>query len=235
MAKMIINGVLPGSLARGALVMIGAPILLQSCTEIVAPAEPQPPTDVVATLVQPTTVRLSWSARPSREYIAGYTVYRSGDSVAFVTDTQYVESDLREGIALNYAVASNSKWGIRSTVSTAVSVTTRDATPPRVIQTFPADKSGPVSLTGLGVVVYFSEPMDAASINSSTIKVESVTSGTQLTAFVSYAPHQEFATISGDGRPLPGGSTIKVTITAGIRDLAGNHPAQDYSFTYTTM
>lgn len=213
----------------GAIGMLWA---LQACSEPFSPADPQPPADLAASLVEPTTVRLTWSARPTNEQIAGYTIYRNGDSVAFVAGTEFIERELVEEIQLSYAIASRSERGTTSAVSPAVSIKTRDASPPRILQTFPEDKSGPLLNTTIQPVIYFSEPMDSASINTSTIKMENLTTGAPVSGIVSYRPQQAFATFFVG--LLPGSSSFRITVTKGVRDLAGNSPIQDYSFTFTT-
>lgn len=103
-----------------------------------------------------------------------------------------------------------------------------DTTPPTVESITPANGATgqPVSTI---LTVEFSEAMDVASIDASTFQVRrggTVVSGTVTVddTMVSFDPTGELA----------GQSTFTVTLTTGVKDLAGNGLAQSFSWSFTT-
>lgn len=100
--------------------------------------------------------------------------------------------------------------------------TTTDTSAPTVW----ASNPGCVPLNG-PVTVAFDEPMDAASINTSTFLVDGVT-GT-----VAYNTVNNTATFTPSA-PFTAGTTYNGTITTGAMDLGEVPIAQDYHFQFTT-
>ncbi|HPT44819.1 MAG TPA: Ig-like domain-containing protein, partial [Candidatus Rifleibacterium sp.] len=106
-----------------------------------------------------------------------------------------------------------------STVS-AASLIPPDTTPPGILSGgfFPPENALNVP-TGTAITVYFTEPIDASTINTSTFTVAG--GSNRIGGFV---------TLSGDGLtatftptlPLPYASLITVTIASDVRDLASN-------------
>lgn len=205
--------------------------LFAGCSEVIAPADPQPPADLRGELISGTTVRLTWSPRPRNEWISSYVIFRNGDSVASVSNPEYVEANLLERVNLEYAVAAVATNGVRSLASAPVALMTRDETSPRVTQTLPAHGAGPLQVVGISIRILFSEPVDPSSVTAETIRVE--TNGMPVTGTVTYYSNDQSAGFIVHGR-LPGSSTIRVLATSGIRDPAGNR-LSDFSYTFTTI
>lgn len=105
----------------------------------------------------------------------------------------------------------------------------------------PVDEILPVTLsttpvagsTGIGfnkvLSVAFSEPMDAATINTSTFTLSQGT--TSVTGTVAYSGTTATFT---PATPLAAGTTYKAKITTGVKDIAGNPLAADVVWDFTT-
>lgn len=80
------------------------------------------------------------------------------------------------------------------------------------------------------VTAVFSEPMDAATINTSTFTLEE-NSGVAVAGGVSYSG---VTAIFTPVALLASSATYTATITTAARDLSGNSAANDFSWTFTT-
>lgn len=105
-----------------------------------------------------------------------------------------------------------------------------DTTPPFVKATLPV--SGATGVATGTVSITFSEPVDHTTLTSSTITVKqgvTVVPGTigydEATATASFVPASGFLA----------GKDYTVSITTGVKDLAGNNLSPAYSFTFTTL
>jgi hypothetical protein len=197
------------------------------------PPHPSAPAGVTATLSAPTTVQLSWSARPSSERILSYGVYRNGRKIGETEETTFLDAALAEAVTLEYSVTAIAE-SEESPPSASVSVTTRDATAPKIVQSIPANGAGPVPVLSAIVTVAFSEAMDSASINSSTLVVRIGATGPAITGTVSYNSQQQYAQFNPGPSGMPAATTIFVTAATGIKDRAGNPLAAPFTFSFTT-
>jgi len=112
--------------------------------------------------------------------------------------------------------------------------TPADTTPPEVVSVLPVNGSTDVA-TNTAISVTFSEDMDPSTINENTVTVSS-SAGTlsvprNLSGAVSYA--DKIATFSPTA-DLPFSTTVTITVTTGVTDLAGNALAAAYVFTFST-
>ena len=108
---------------------------------------------------------------------------------------------------------------------------TPDTTPPTVVATDPADTATGVFVDG-SISVTFSEPMNAATISTTTFTLEDA-SHIQVPANVSYVDNT--ATLT----PTPINSLVlsapyTATVTTGVRDLAGNALSAAHTWSFTT-
>jgi hypothetical protein len=207
-------------------------VVLASCEDAITPP-PSPPTDVTATLSAPTTVQLAWKSRPAAERIIAYSVYRNGKKIGESTETTFLDAGLAEAVTLEYSVSAIAE-SQESPRSPVVSVTTRDATAPRVVQNFPATGAGPVPVLSALVTIAFSESMDSASINASTLVVRMGPAGPTVPGTVTYNSQQQYAQFNPGQSGMPPDATIVVTATTGIKDRAGNPLAAPFTFNFTT-
>jgi hypothetical protein len=127
--------------------------------------------------------------------------------------------------AAGNALASNFSWSF-----TTLAV---DTTPPTVASVTPASDATNVSL-GTSVSATFSEPISAASVNGTTFFLRDA-SGTAIAASVSSSGSS--ATLQ-PSLSLQPGTTYTATLlsgSAGIKDMAGNALAADFTWSFTTV
>lgn len=216
---------------RSALFVLAAIVIATAC-DSTAPS-PTAPGNLVATLSAPTTVQLSWSANPKSQEIDKYIVYRSGREIGQTAEPTFSDASLRENASLSYSVAAVARSGLVSDTSSVVTITTRDATPPKVIQSFPADGAGPLPVENVLVRVVFNEAMDSTSINASTLTLKVGPTGEPIPGAIIYNSRSAFVDFVST-HTMPPATTIVVTAGTGIKDAAGNGLAAPYSFSFTT-
>ncbi|RKX74629.1 MAG: hypothetical protein DRP87_16460 [Spirochaetes bacterium] len=105
-----------------------------------------------------------------------------------------------------------------------------DTSPPEVISISPLDGAKDVERE-LNITATFSEEMDEATINTTTFLVED--GANAISGTVSYNSSSKKATFTPDN-PLELLKTYFVTITTGVKDLAGNGLAQEKTWSFTT-
>jgi hypothetical protein len=123
--------------------------------------------------------------------------------------------------------------------STAISVTVSnnaDSTPPSITGAAPAAGQSGVNRS-TAVTVNFSEAMNPATINATTITLRTA-ANVLVPATVSYSSGQRRATLNPTTQ-LAAKSTYTVTVRGGsvdprVKDLAGNSLATDNTWTFTT-
>ena len=112
---------------------------------------------------------------------------------------------------------------------------TIDLTPPTVTAATPGDGAAGASTTP-ALSVTFSEPVDPATLNASTITLSQQADGLAIPATVSYDDATRTARLSLDGdlNPL---RTYVITVKGGdggVKDVAGNALAADVTSSFTT-
>jgi parallel beta-helix repeat protein len=111
-----------------------------------------------------------------------------------------------------------------------VTVTYRDATSPAVLSTFPFPSECIRFETSSAIRVGFSEAMDPASITTSTLWLTDDLNN-RVSGSVAYADWVATITPTSD---LQASTSYTVTVSRGVKDIAGNALAADYSWTFTT-
>ena len=112
------------------------------------------------------------------------------------------------------------------------SFTTRDDTPPTVTAVSPANGATQVNPTTT-VNITFSEAMDASTINGTNISLRLSSSGASVTGTVTYNATSHVATFTPAGA-LGAPANYTVTVSTGVKDLAGNAMAAAFQSTFTT-
>lgn len=109
--------------------------------------------------------------------------------------------------------------------------TNPDTTPPSVLSVSPANGSICASTTGT-VTATFSESLDPSTVNGGTFLVTGA--GNQaVTGTVSYIGNQT-AAFAPDA-PFAAAASFMATLTAGIKDLAGNALTSPFTWNFTTI
>lgn len=227
-------------IARRSLAFLSVSVLAMSasgCGELTGPESPTTPTDVVATLASATSVTVTWTPSPLNDGVVSYSIFRNGTKVG-ETDgpvATYTDTGLTPQVTYVYSVAANCKSGIvsaRSVETPASTVTTTDVTRPTVISTIPAAGSTH-STRGSTTTVTFSEPMDPASITPATFHIRITATGEILPGTVTY----NATTRTAEFRPtnlLPNATSLTTVVTTGVKDLAGNTLAANFTSTWST-
>ena len=107
-----------------------------------------------------------------------------------------------------------------------------DTTPPTVTATNPTNAATNVAVSTT-VTATFSEPMAPASINGSSVTLTDTTTSSAVGASVSYDVPSQTATLTPSAA-LAAGHNFSASVTTAATDLAGNHLATTYSWTFGT-
>jgi methionine-rich copper-binding protein CopC len=110
--------------------------------------------------------------------------------------------------------------------------TTVDVVPPTVTSVNPANAQLNVP-TNTTVQVTFSEPMDPATITTSTVVLRNTATTAVVPATVSYNTATRVATLTPTG-PLSNATNYTVNVTTGVKDVSGNALAAQFNSTFTT-
>ena len=110
---------------------------------------------------------------------------------------------------------------------------TVESTPPTVLSVSPPDGATNVA-TNTAVQVAFSEPMDQATINGTTISLKNTSTSAVLAATVVYNVGTNSATLTPSG-PLSNSTQYTVTVTTGVKDVAGNAMTTQFTSKFTTV
>jgi chitodextrinase len=92
---------------------------------------PQPPSNLVATVITTTRVNLSWTAGSDNVGVTNYEIFRGGSLLTTVGNvTSYSDTTVMAGATYSYQVRARDAAALRSTFSNTATVTTTDGTPP---------------------------------------------------------------------------------------------------------
>ncbi len=210
-------------------------LAIAACGELTGPKSPSTPTDVAVTLASATSATVTWTPSPLNDGVISYSIFRNGTKVGESTTTSFTDTGLAQQTTYVYSVAANCKGGIvsdRSAETAQSTVTTVDITPPRVLSTIPVNGATGVSRGGTSTV-NFSEPMDPATINTSTFNIRVTSSGQILAGTVTYNATTRVAEFIPSA-PLPNLTNLTVTVTTGVKDLAGNAMTAPFTASWTT-
>jgi hypothetical protein len=162
--------------------------------------------------------------------VAGNVNYNTTTHNASFTPNQTLLQNT--GYTLTISGAVKDAAGNQMGTPVTVSVTTSDITPPTVISTVPADGATGVSNTA-PITAKFSEPMEIASINSSTFTVKTTSGGAAVAGVVTYDNASSTATFTPSSS-LASSTSYTATITTGARDVSQNNMAAAKVWTFTT-
>ena len=219
-------------------------------------ADPVPPTvvstspgcGVIGVPVGTTAITATFSKPmdPTTMIAANFAVTGPGTTpiagaVTFTAATNTVRFTPAGALPLNTLVTITVTTGAKSLTGTAMAATfvcsfttAAAAIPPTVTAMAPACGATGVP-TNRKVAVTFSEVMDATTITGTTFTV----TGPGVTAIpgtITYAAASNIATFTPTpaGTLLPANTLITVTVTTGVKDLAGIAMASNFSCTFTT-
>jgi hypothetical protein len=171
-------------------------------------------------------------AGPDSIAVTGTVTYTAAGSVATFTpsaplayNTLYTATITTGATGLNGAsLASNYVWSF-TTAAAVIPIA------PTVLSTIPANLATNVPLNQV-VSATFSEPMDPATINSTTFTLTATGGGTVL-GIVAYAAVGNTLTFTPAANLAPV-TQYTATISTGAKDLSGTPLSSAYSWTFTT-
>jgi hypothetical protein len=198
-------------------------MVIAACGELTGPTSPETPINVTATLSGPTTATITGARSPQSDGVISFNVLRNGQKVGETEGLSFTDTGLGEKATYKYTVSANCTSGVLSDPSpesAAATVTTLDITGPRIVLINPSSNQTGVS-TGATVAVTFNEPIDPTTINTTTFSLKVTATGANIPGTVTYTP----ASLMAEFKPtsaLPSGASITATVTAGVKDVAGN-------------
>lgn len=196
----------------------------------VAPAAPV--VNAVPSLINLATLLVTGSAEPlSTVRVAGGAVLaeaRASSSGAFSVGVPLSTNDANTLSVIAIDASGNPSAATHTDVTGVPLIVTNDSTPPSIVSSIPADGATAVGW-GSGIVVRFSEGIDASSVNALNFKLDSPPLTGELaldgTTGVRFTPSAS----------LPSNTRIIVRLRAGgLRDVAGNGFQQDQLLSFTT-
>ncbi len=218
-----------------AVAAVAIAIVIGSCVNDVAPPDViSPPTNVTVTLVGPGSARITWTAPPEAAYVDSYNVLRDGVKIAETIVTSYQDNNLLQGVTYKYRVSANGQIGIPGELSAETvtsAITIPDITAPTITSATPAAGATGIA-SNATVSVTFSEPMDAATISTTTFFLKT-SGGALIPGAVGYTAATRTAVFTPTSA-LPSSTSLTANVTTGAKDAAGNGLATIFSLSFTT-
>jgi chitodextrinase len=175
---------------------------------------PSTPTNLTATAVTSSSVKLNWSASSDNIGVTGYNIYRNGTKINTSATNSFTDTGLSVGVSYTYTIDAYDAGGNISAKSTATSITLADTTAPSV-PTSVILKTKTSSSIGIG--------WTASSDNVAVTGYKIYRGGTLVGSSAS--------TSFTDNNLTPNTSYI---YTVAAYDAAGNTSAQSISATFKT-
>ena len=173
-------------------------------------------------------------------FVRGSVVRWNGANrtTTFVNSTQLTAgipaADIASPGAALVVTAANPDGAVSNALTFTIAPPPADTTPPTVTSALPADGATDVSTTTT-VAAGFTEPMDQAIISTTTVKL-AAGSNPPVSATVTYTATTKTATLTPSSA-LGAGVLYTATVkggTGGVKDVAGNALATDFSWSFTT-
>ena len=168
-------------------------------------------------------------ATASGTVLTSTVTYNTSTRVATLTPSSPLTQSVNYTVSIGAGVKDAQGNAI---VPTSFSFTAGDLTAPTVVSTVPADLATGVA-TNATISATFSEPMDPATINTTTFTVRPTSTGINIAGTVSYNASTNTATFTPTA-PLAGGTAYTATVTTGARDAAGNPMGANKTWTFVT-
>jgi hypothetical protein len=175
-----------------------------------------------------TTITLRVTATSAA--VSGTVSYSSATNTATFTPSASLSG--ATGYTLSATTGAKDLAGNSLASTFTSSFTTTDATPPGVVSTSPLNGAVNVPVNTV-VTVTFSEPMNASTINGSTITLRVTATSAAVPGTVSYNGGTNTATFTPTAS-LSGPTGYTLTVTTGAKDLAGNSLASPFTSSFTT-
>ena len=203
---------------------------------------PEAPSTLTAVARAGGAIGLTWAASDTTTNVSGYDVYRAiGDgaytklNIVPITGTAYDDTSTVDGTSYRYLVRTLSTGAPPLvSVDSPIEAVAADARPSTIQSVTPA--AGAIGVAqNTTVRATFDEPMNAATIDSSTFQLRNP-SGALVGASVTYNATTRVATLTPTAN-LAAAATYQAIVKggpSGVADAAGNRNASDYTWSFTT-
>ena len=206
---------------------------LRACEVPPFAAESTTPADGASGVPLETTLTVSFNKAVDPASVTSTQFVLVGDGIGVIPSTVSASGRsatlIPESLAHDTAYVASLAREVRDTAGNTLpadvswSFTTEgDSTPPQVVDHWPVDGQSGVE-PDVAVRLFFNEPLDATTVNGSTISLSN------RTASVAYDGTLNAAVVTPD-TPYEHLDEVTVTIGTGVADLAGNPLAAEYSF-----
>jgi hypothetical protein len=162
--------------------------------------------------------------------VSGAVTYSSATRTATFTPSAQLSGST--GYTLTVTTGAKDVAGNSLASAFSASFTTEDVTPPVVLSTSPSNGAVDV-LVNSNITVTFSEAMNAATITGSTITLKVTATSAPVAGAVTYNATTNVATFTPTAA-LPGSTGYTVTVTTGVKDVAGNSMGSAFTSSFTT-
>jgi methionine-rich copper-binding protein CopC len=208
------------------------------------------PTSGATNVATNATVQVTFSEAIDQTTLGNVTLKNTGTSAIVPTTSSYDVGTNRVTLtptgplsnATNYTLtvgtgvkdlAGNSLAAQFTSTFTTIGVT--DNTAPTIVSRTPAIGATGVATT-TAVTVTFNEAMDASTINTTTISLKPTAGGSNIAAtVVCNSPAPCLTGTLTPTVPLLNNTNYTVTVTTGVKDVAGNALAAQATWTFTTI
>ena len=180
-----------------------------------------------------TTSSMTLRLTSSGAFVPGSVVYDAASRTAsYIPASQLVLATGYTVAVSNTVRAANGVPLSQSFLSTFTTASPADVTPPSVTSVTPADGATSVSLNA-SVFIVFSKALNSSTITPSTVTVTGQGIGA-VSGSISYNAGSSSVTFT-PASSLQNDVLYTVTVTTGVRDVAGNALASNFSSTFRTV
>jgi thiamine monophosphate synthase len=159
--------------------------------------------------------------------------YNAARNTATLTPSAALAGSTTFTLTVTTGVKDLSGNSLATTFNSVFTTVTVDTTPPTVAAVVPASLATNVA-TNTTVQVTFSEAMDSSTITATNVTLKITTTSVLVPAVVVYNKATHVATLTPSS-VLAFATGYTVTVTTGVKDVAGNALASPFTSTFTTV
>jgi methionine-rich copper-binding protein CopC len=165
--------------------------------------------------------------------VPGTVSYNSGTNTATFTPSASLAFSTTYALRVQTRVKDVAGNALAAAFNSSFTTGAGDTTPPTITGNTPANGATNVVIT-VAPTVTFSEAMDAATINTTTVTLKVTATGSSVAGTVSYNSGTKTATFTPSST-LSYSTGYTLTVTTGVKDVAGNAMASQFSSAFTTI
>jgi hypothetical protein len=166
--------------------------------------------------------------------VAGTVSYNTATNTATFTPSSALAGGIGYTLTVTTAVSDASGNSLQNAFTASfTTVAPPDTTAPTIIAGSPPNGASGV-VHGTPITVTFSEPMNAGTINGSSIFLKEFSNTVPVAGTVSYDSGSNTATFT-PSTTLDDGNDFTLNVTTAVSDLAGNKLASNYLSTFVTI